>query len=243
MKKNSMLAGLFNIPQDYGTSGVAGLQTRGDIEQLLSQQMQMMGPNGAQTAQANILDAQSVLTDLRNKFQQTGTGGEMPDFKPNNQKTKSFLRRIQYGVNLQTAHSTYYFPTTTDIGFSAGYKINDKSTAGIGASAKIGWGSDIHHVQVTGQGLSLRSFIDMKIKGNFYASGGLEYNFQKPFNTTQQIQSLDQWQRSGLIGIMKMVSIKSKIAKNTKLQLLWDFLSYYQTPRTQPIKFRIGYNF
>ena len=243
MKKNSFLAGLFNIPDDYGTSGVAGLQTRNAVQQLMGQQMTMMGPTGAQTAQSNILDAQSSLTQLRNKFQQTGSGGEMPDFKPNDQKTKKFLHRLEYGMNLQTAHSTYYFPTTTDIGLSAGYKLNDKSTIGIGFSGKIGWGSDIHHIAVTGQGLGLRSFADIKIKGNFYASGGFEYNYQHAFNSLQQVHDLNVWQRSGLIGISKMISLRSKLVKKTKLQLLWDFLSYNQVPRTQPIKFRIGYNF
>lgn len=243
MKKNSMLAGLFNIPEDYGTSGVAGLQTRGAVQQLLAQRMSMMGPTGAQTARANISDAQSQLTQLRDKFMKTGTGGENPDFKPNNQKTKTFFNRLEYGVNLQTAHSTYYFPTTTDIGFSIGYKLSEKNIIGIGGSAKIGWGTDIHHVAVTGQGLGIRSFLDMKIKGNFYASGGFEYNYQETFNSIQQIEKMNLWQRSGLIGISKMISLRGKVIKKTKLQLLWDFLSYYQTPRTQPIKFRVGYNF
>jgi len=243
MKKNSMLAGLFNIPDDYGTSGVAGLQTRDAVQQLMGQRMTMMGPSGAQTAQSNIFDAQSSLTQLRNKFQQTGSGGETPDFKANEEKTKKFLNRIEYGMNMQTAHSTFYFPTTTDIGFSAGYKLNQKSTIGIGLSSKIGWGKDIHHISVTGQGLGLRSFMDIKLKGNFYASGGFEYNYQQAFNSLQQVQNLNVWQRSGLIGISKMVSLKSKLVKKTKLQLLWDFLSYSQIPRTQPIKFRIGYNF
>ncbi len=243
MKKNSLLAGLLNIPDNYGTSGVAGLQTRDAVQQLLSGQMSLMGPNGQQQAQDNILDAQSQLTSLRNKFQQTGSGGEMPDFKPNNQKTKTFWERIQYGVNLQTSHSTLYFPTTTDIGLSAGYRLDDKNIIGIGFSSKVGWGSDIKHINITGQGISLRSFMDMKLKKSFYASGGFEYNYQQPFNRFQQITPLSQWQQSGLIGISKMVSLKSKIAKQTKLQLLWDFLSYYQTPRSQPFKFRVGYNF
>jgi hypothetical protein len=54
---------------------------------------------------------------------------------------------------------------------------------------------------------------------------------------------ISSWQKSGLVGVSKIVSIKSKFFKKTKLQLLWDFLSYQQMPRTQPIKFRVGYNF
>jgi hypothetical protein len=31
--------------------------------------------------------------------------------------------------------------------------------------------------------------------------------------------------------------------KNGNLQMLWDFLSYSQVPRTQALKFRIAYSF
>jgi hypothetical protein len=53
---------------------------------------------------------------------------------------------------------------------------------------------------------------------------------------------MNAWQQSGLIGISKVVSVKSKFFKNTKLQLLWDFLSYQQVPQNQAIVFRVGYN-
>ena len=91
--------------------------------------------------------------------------------------------------------------------------------------------------------MGLRSFLDIKIKKSFYASGGFEYNYQKPFYETQQLFKVKDWQQSGLLGITKIVSIKSNVFKKTKLQILWDFLSYQQKPRSQPIKFRVGYNF
>ncbi len=59
----------------------------------------------------------------------------------------------------------------------------------------------------------------------------------------QQINNLDDWQQSGLVGVSKIVSLKSKMFKKTKLQLLWDFLSYQQVPRTQALKFRLRYAF
>jgi hypothetical protein len=37
---------------------------------------------------------------------------------------------------------------------------------------------------------------------------------------------------------------KIKIGKReNKVQILWDFLSYYQVPKSQPLKFRIGLQF
>jgi trimethylamine:corrinoid methyltransferase-like protein len=106
----------------------------------------------------------------------------------------------------------------------------------------MGWGQNIRNIKLTHEGISFRSFLDVKLKGSFYTSGGFEYNYQQPFSTTQQLKNLNSWQQSGLLGISKTVAVSSKFFKQTKVQLLWDFLSYRQLPRSQPLKFRIGYN-
>jgi hypothetical protein len=85
--------------------------------------------------------------------------------------------------------------------------------------------------------------VDVKIKGSFFLSGGLELNHTTPFGTYQQLRHWDDWTTSGLVGITKTVSMKSRMFKKTKVQLLWDFLSYQQVPRTQAVIFRIGYIF
>jgi len=172
----------------------------------------------------------------------------MPDFKPNTQRTKTFWQRLEYGTNFQTAKNNF-FPTTTDMGLSVGYKLTDKSTVGVGASYKMGWGQDIKHIAITHQGMGLRSYLDVKLKGSFYASGGFEYNYQPvspdslSSGSGMHWNEIADWHKSGLVGISKIISIKSNFFKKTKVQLLWDFLSYQQIPRTQPVKFRVGYNF
>jgi hypothetical protein len=252
MQQNSMLASLFRLPDNYGTpQSLAGLQTRSQVQQLIQNQLATGGPNAQQYLQQNLQNAQAQLTQLKDKINKLGINGgdiDMPNFKPNQQKTKTFWQRLEYGTNIQTIKNNF-FPTTSDIGLSVGYKLNNKSTVGIGASYKMGWGKDIKHISITSQGMSIRSYLDVKLKGSFYGSGGLEYNYQ-PLSVTDTAASAQQktlvassWQRSGLIGISKIVSIKSKFFKKTKLQLFWDFLSYQQVPRTQPIKFRVGYNF
>ena len=93
--------------------------------------------------QSNLQSAQQQLDQFKNKLSNLGGGSgdiAMPDFKPNEQKTKTFWKRLEYGTNLQTTRTNYYFPTMTDIGLSVGYKINNTSTVGVGASYKIGWG-------------------------------------------------------------------------------------------------------
>jgi len=247
MKNNSQLAGFFNIAGNYGTAqGVEGLQTREQVQQLIQGQIGSGGPNAMASLQSSMESAHQQLDQFKDKLSALGGGSgdiDMPDFKPNNQKTKPFLKRLELGTNLQTTRSSYFFPTTTDIGWSLGYKISNNNVIGIGGSYKIGWGSDIQHIHVSSEGASIRSFVDVQMKKNFYASGGMEYNWQQPINSFQQIRNLNQWQQSGLIGVSKLVSVQNKLIKKTKLQLLWDFLSYYQLPRTQPFKFRVGYNF
>lgn len=256
MEKNSMLASLFNIPGASGnadpTQAVTGLQTRNQVTQAIQNQVGASGPNVNAMVQQNVQSAQGLVNTLKDKLNSLGGGNgdlDMPDFKPNKQKTKSFLQRLEYGTNIQSVQSGYFFPTTTDFGLSVGYKLNDKSTIGVGASYKMGWGKDIKHINITQEGVGLRSFLDMKLKGSFYATGGFEYNYQQPFDglvppTTGIHQAgASDWQQSGLIGLTKILSLKSKVLKKSKLQLLWDFLSYQQRPQTQAFKFRVGYNF
>jgi len=250
MRKNSMLASLFAVPGSDPnglTQNLAGLQTRASVQGLIQNQLAAGGPNAQAMLQQNIGEAQGMLNQLKNKMSQMGTSGgsdlDMPEYKPNTQKTKPFLKRLEYGTNIQSAKSNYYFPTTTDIALSVGYKLNEKNIIGIGASYKMGWGKDFSHINLSSQGIGFRSFMDTKLKGSFYASGGFEYNYQQPFGSIEQIKYLNAWQQSGLIGISKIVSLKTKYFKKTKLQLLWDMLSYQQVPKTQPVKFRVGYSF
>ncbi|HXB91120.1 MAG TPA: hypothetical protein VNU72_02475 [Puia sp.] len=247
MKNNSELAGLFSIPGSYGaTQGLDGLQTRDQVSQLVQNQLSSAGDGGAAALQSSLQSAGAQLDNFKSKLSQLGTGNgnmDMPDFKPNDQKTKTFWKRLQYGTNFQTSHNNYYFPIVTDLGLSLGYRLGHANTIGIGASYKIGWGNGINDIAITSQGVGLRSFLDIHIKGSFSATGGLEYNYTTPFTSYRQLPQLQYWTQSGLIGITKTISMKNRVFRNTQLQLLWDMLSYQQVPKTQPFLFRLGYNF
>src|SRR5581483_1510628 len=149
---------------------------------------------------------------------------------------------LEYGANFQTTHNNYYFPMVTDLGASLGYKLGHGNVVGIGASYKLGWGNGIQHIALSSQGVGLRSFIQIRIKGSFSATGGFEYNYTTPFSSYQDLRLLQYWTKSGLIGVTKTVSLKNRVFKKTSVSLLWDFLSYQQVPRTQPLLFRIGYS-
>jgi hypothetical protein len=248
MKEHSELGSLFAIPGNYNSSlALIGLQTRNQVQQIITNQLGG-GSNAGQVFSQAIQSAQPQLDQFKQKINSLGGSSgdiDMPNFKPNTQRTKTFFRRLEYGTNIQSTRSILIFPSTTDVSLMVGYKIDDKKIVGIGIGGKIGWGKDIRHIDITGQGINLRSFIDIKIKKSFYASGGFEYNYQKPFKEIQRLYDIADWSRSGLIGISKVVSVKSKVFKKTKIQLLWDFLNYMEHRQqiSQPIKFRVQYNF
>ncbi|MBL7731278.1 MAG: hypothetical protein JNM88_08880, partial [Chitinophagaceae bacterium] len=146
-----------------------------------------------------------------------------------------------YSANVQSQKATAYFPVTSDLGLSVGYKLNDKSVIGVGASYKLGWGSGWNNIRISHQGMGIRSFVDWKLKGSFWMSGGYERNYRAGLTGFSGLADKSNWQQSGLLGISKVVSVKSKFFKKTKVQLLWDFLSYEQVPRTQAVVFRLGY--
>jgi len=245
MAQNSVLAGLFQIPGGSGTpaNAIPGLQTVASVQQQVGMNLAGSGVNPTQFIAQQTQVATQELNKWKDKLNSLGGGTEeleMPDFTPNQQKTKSLWKRIDLGFNIQSTRSNSWLPAITDLALSAGYKINDKSTVGVGAGLKLGWGKDISHIQISGQGVSLRSFLDVKLKGNFWITGGFEKNYQSEFTQLEQLYNINAWQNSGLVGLTK----KYKIGKKTgNLQLLWDFLSYNQLPQAQPLKFRIGYSF
>ncbi len=174
--KHSELAGLFQLPgnDDISAAVLNEMQTRDMLLEQLQGRLGTGGPNAQQYVSSNIASAQSALQPLKDKLQQLGTKGgdaDMPNFKPNDQKKKSFLQRIEWGTNMQSAKSNSFFPTTTDLDVSIGYKLNSTAVAGVGASYKMGWGRDFRHIDLSHQGLGVRSFVDIKMKGSFYCSG------------------------------------------------------------------------
>jgi hypothetical protein len=247
MQSHSQLGALFHVPGNYGSpQAVNGLQTKEQVAQIVQSQVSAAGPAGASAMQGNLQSAQSQLDGYKDKLSRLGLGNgdaQMPNFKPNDQKTKTFLGRLQYGFNFQTTNSSYYYPSLLSLGVSLGYKLGHSNVVGIGASYELGTGNGIQHIAFSSQGLGLRSFLTIKIKGTFSATGGFEYNYMTPFSSYSQLKQLEYWQKSGLIGVTKTISTKSKLLKQTTLSLLWDFLSYQNIPPTQPLIFRMGYTF
>ena len=148
-------------------------------------------------------------------------------------------RKTELGLNVQSTR-THFFPATTDIGLNVGYKLNSRSVVGIGTSYKMGWGENIQHIHISSQGVGLRSFLDWKLKGNLWVTGGVEMNYLSAFSSIAALTNYSAWQQSALLGLTKKISTGKKLKAN--VQLLYDFLYNRQVPQTQPLLFRVGYS-
>jgi hypothetical protein len=164
----------------------------------------------------------------------------MPNFKPNREKVKPFLKRLEYGCDVQFGKNSPLLPNSADLALNLGYKLDSKKSFGVAISYNLGMGI-IQHISFTSLGLGLRSYLDWKIKKQFYASGGYEANYNSAFKNIEQLKNYDLWQRVFLIGISK----KYQITKKTKgeIKILYDFLARNHIPATSPFLLRTGYSF
>jgi hypothetical protein len=246
-QKHSWFSQLFPTagaePGSIDLSQLGNLQTRDQLSSLLQSQLATGGENAIQAFQQQLGDAQQQVSRLQDRVSEgLGNGDpDFPSFKPNNQKNKSLFDRITLGFDIQNRRANEWFPITSDYGLSVGYKINDQSIVGIGASAKVGWGEDFRNIKISYQGYNVRSFLEYKLKGTFWIYGGYELNHRMPSAIAPESHSNDQPIASGLLGISKKIPVKSSFLKQTRVQLLYDFLNHHQYANRIPIVFRMSF--
>ncbi len=248
-RQYSVLGQLFP-EQDVTTASIAGLQTRAQVMAQIQDLAGQLptdggGASGMPLIQQQIQEARQAITKLQDKVLNAGgdnSNFNVPNFKPNTQKLKNFKQRLEYGTNIQSQRGNNYFPATSNLGLSVGYKLSDDKIIGLGVSYAMGLGNGWRSIAFSSEGLGLRSYVDIKLKKSFWLSGGYEMNYKNRFSSLDVIRN-NGWQQSGLVGISKILSVQSKFFKKTKLQLAWDFLSYQNLPRSQPFVYRINYSF
>jgi hypothetical protein len=268
-QQNSYFSQLFPAPAP-GVAGtpqaLAGLQTREQVQKEVQDRLELSanaqatqaaekagssggGGGGLAYLQQQIQKMETQVQQMKNHIAQYGTGsttglsnGNMttPDFQPNSQHTKTFLKRIQYSFVIQNSPSSGVLPAISSLGLNIGYKLSDKATVGVGGSYLLGLGYPLNHFQLSNQGVGVRSFVDIRARGSIWITGGFEYNYLQQFTTLRDIPHLDVWQRSALIGITKKYRIGQR---ENNLQLLYDLLAGSEVPRGQPFVFRLGFGF
>lgn len=243
LEKNSLLASLFGSPAAGGNpAGTVGLlQSRASVLSGAQNQLRSGGPNPQQFFQQAVQSAQGQLNQLRQQIAPWGGNSDfdVPDFKPNAQRSKKFLQKIELSFNVQSTRHNNIFPLSSDIGFSAGYKPNEKLIAGFGGSYRIGWGTSFSNIRISHQGIGLRSFLDWKIRGGFFISGGYEQNYFSEIRSIQQLRDYSGWKSSALLGLSKKYSVGKK--RKGEMKILYDFFSQTKIPKTSSVLFRVGF--
>jgi hypothetical protein len=247
LKRNSELASFFRLPGNDNSSAdgiespsLVGLQTKETVRASMAEQM------GASQVdlQARITESIGNVNGLLEKMKSLEAERERNDStqekaRQNSQLGKPLRARIEFGFNLQSQRSTNLLPASSELGLSAGYKIDDSRTIGVGASYRWGWGPNLREISITSEGIGLRSFLDWHLWKRIWITGAYECNYHASFDRLRQLNELSAWQQSGLIGITN----KYRVGKiKGQIQLFWDFLSYQQNPQTQALKFRVGWS-
>jgi hypothetical protein len=243
--RNSQLGQMFMIPGSSGWeefSGNSNLQTINATSKLLKEKVGIDTKTFLSQKQNGANSSESVMNDLSiiTQLKQKEDSALFAFIKPNRMRDQALIKRIEFGVNAQTKRSGY-FPATIDFAATASYKLSDRKSFGLGLSYKLGLGTLFKDVEISHQGLGLRSFVDMKWKAGLSVTGGYELNYLTEIKSIAGLKELSAWQQSGLVGISRRFKASGKLDGN--VQLLWDFLSYRQIPRSQPFVFRFGYTF
>ena len=247
-QKNSMYSSIFagggnSVPTT--NYAALGYQSNAMVARQI-QQSGVGGPNSIQSlTQTNANTFNSPLQELKNRFPNLSGTEDMPDFKPNAMKSKTFKQRLQFGTNFQFGKATNFLPGTADLGLQLAYKLNSKSNIGLGTNYKLGLGTGWDNIKISSEGIGFRSFLDWKLKANFFVNGGFEYNYYSSFKSLRDLpafnnSSVSLWKPSTLLGINKKYSV-GKMKGN--MMVLYDFLGKQRTPQTQSLIFRFGYNF
>ncbi|MBC7938030.1 MAG: hypothetical protein H7Y86_21995 [Rhizobacter sp.] len=242
-QKNSQLAGMFgNTSLEGSAASLGGLQTRSGINALLQDRISQAGAAGAQAFTQNMQAAQAQLSQLKTKLLNnipSNGEGDLPDFKPNTQKAKTFGQRLEYIANVQF-NKTAQKNAAANFALGIGYKLNDRSAAGFAISYELGFGS-IQRLSLQSRGIGLRSYADWKLKKQIFFSGGFEFNHENDFESLSTLKSATGWQKSALMGLMKKIPSGKKFGKEMRFQLLYDLLS--NSNNNSAVVFRMGYGF
>lgn len=241
-QQNSKLSGIFGTTGSNSTASlpiINGLSSRADLQQYFSANLpSLTDPSAALQQQLQMPAFKTELDKLSSlKMEKTS----LPDFKPNSQKTKTFSQRIEKGFDVQFGKSINFLPASCNIGLKAGYKLNDRSTVGLGMGYILGLGKGWQNIKLTNEGLALRTYAKMKLIKSFDLQGGGEWNYRQSFKNIRSLQRSTEWQKSALIGINRTIDTGKKL--KGELQLLFDLFYNKHNPVTQPVIFRAGYHF
>lgn len=244
-QQNSAMAGIFpSMPSMTGGSMpiVNGLAPRQMVQERittasagnagqLQQQLQSQPPIMPSNLDAIKQKAKGIKDGLEDEF----------SFKKNTQRNKPFLKRLEFTSDYRFAKSTRLLPANMTIGATAGYKLSDDQSIGIGLNYLLGLGRGWKDLRLSHEGIGLRSYIKWRFKYNIFFQVGAEWTYMTSFKRVDELKSVKNWQQTTLAGLTKSYSISRKVKGN--VQLSYNFLHRKTIPTSSPFIIRFGYEF
>lgn len=251
MKEHSLIAGLFSIPAAEGVQ-LNGLQTRSMLQTMLKEKMSSASPGIEAVSTQQMQTAYAKMNNLKQKLPGNGTAADMTDYAPKEIKSKTFLQRVELGSNFRVLRAAQLFPAKSELMLTAGYKISDRGSLGVGFTHWLGWGESIRKISFSHQGHGFSSWLKFGLKNNLFINGGWEHNYFSQVKNMTSPGTTPAWKSSALLGISKRVGagksfLGSKWGANRKriseITLLYDFLYKQNNPITEAFKLRFGFTF
>jgi len=152
-------------------------------------------------------------------------------WKPNPLKTKRFMDRLTYGMNLQADPSTRFLPTTGSLAGQVSYKITTKMNIGIGASYMLAFANfnrteeEKQQPFITTGGYTLRSYYDYKIKGPLYLQVNYELAYRHANQSLRAAMPFGEGKQAAMAGL-KLKTPSSRKRQQT-MEVLYDFRHRY----------------
>ncbi len=242
ISKNGQLSAFSKIPSDWGNN-LKGLQTIKQTKSLVNKDVKELGAEAKDIVKKNMEPMNNTFDKLKSgNYGNTTNAADIPSFKPNAVKTKSFLDRVEFGNNFQINPGKNSFPSTLSILFQAGYKITDKIKPGIGVSYILGLGNGWNKTKFSNEGIGLSSFLDYKISNILIFECGYEKKGSNPASFTNEKGSKKMiWDDSALAGIKLKYNYKEKIIPT--VSLLYNFLNNQHKTPSSAFIYRVGWDF
>jgi hypothetical protein len=244
---NSSLAAIFapsgfSLPMTSATTPISGIPSRFAVQQIIKNTF-VSSTSVTQFLNQQISGSANVINSIKAKVNEFDgmNKDEIPDYKVNSLRTKSFWQRLEYCANLQFSKAINFLPATSDVALQIGYRLTRKSSIGMGAIYKFGIGDGWNNIRLTHEGIGFRSYADYRIAGNFYVQGGGEMTYLAAFKNIEELKNFNAWKASALFGLSKKYQVSKKLKGN--FQILFDVLHKVNMPETRPFVFRVGYNF
>ena len=231
------ISGISALPG--GAPDMSAYQTKAQVQAMLPQNAPGIDAETKAALLSNMQNSLTRFNELKNEQSDISLLKDKPMFKINPYKGLPLRKRLVPGFIFQPQIKQLNQPITIDLGATLGFKLTQRLTPLIGASAKTGWGKDIHHIAFTYQGIVAKAGIDTKLMYSFSFQAWYEATWKPDPDLLLEDRSPNYPEPSFIAGICNTYQISKKV-KGTLL-IGYDFLYKKHTPYASPWVIRMGW--